>query len=523
MKNSKNDKKKKKFKFTFNVKDILYIVTLSVFVSIAIQKSFTLEHLAGGFLISFIAISILYRDIFRYKPPYINQYKMLILLGMMFIGTITFGRAAEYLLLNFSKGLGFIPQETVIYGIPIAAGAVLVSLLFDFHTAIIFSFIISILSGIWLNDAHYIFYVFIGSFIGGYSVLRCKKRTDIISGGIFISGINTVAVVVISLYSDKLSPSWLIPSLLFATTSGITVSAIVSIFLPIIEHIFKVTTDISLLELLDLNQPLMKNLMINAPGTYHHSVILGNLVETAAEDVGVNPLLARVGAYYHDIGKIKMPEYFVENQASPFNRHDKLTPNMSSMILVSHVKEGLELADEYKLPEPIKDIIKEHHGTSLITYFYQKAKEEQTEVPSEEKYRYPGPRPQSRVAALVMMADAVEAASRVLKEPTPARVSGLVEKIINNIFIAGQLDECELTLKDLYHIKKRFSYILNSILHKRIDYPGFDFEDKKETATEETIKNGSSDKESAAKNTHKDATIKKGTEAGTLTTESEQR
>jgi len=217
-------------------------------------------------------------------------------------------------------------------------------------------------------------------------------------------------------------------------------------------------------------------LMINAPGTYHHSVIVGSLVESAAETVGVNPLLARVSSYYHDIGKAKMPEYFVENQGGAPNKHDKLTPHMSSMIIINHVKEGVELANQYKLPQPLIDIIKQHHGTAVLTYFFQKAKDMGYDAaPGQEEYMYPGPRPQTRVAALVMMADAVEAASKVLNDPTPARISALVEKIINHIFLEGQLDECELTLKDISEIKKRFIYILTGIMHKRIDYPGFDF------------------------------------------------
>jgi hypothetical protein len=220
----------------------------------------------------------------------------------------------------------------------------------------------------------------------------------------------------------------------------------------------------------------MKSLMVSAPGTYHHSVIVGNLVESAAEAAGVNPLLARVSAYYHDIGKVKMPDYFVENQSAASSRHEKLTPHMSAMIIVNHIKEGVELAKQYNLPEPIIDIIEQHHGNMVVSYFYQKAKDKgESTPPVEEDYKYQGPKPQTRVAALVMMADAVEAASRVLTDPTPARIASLVDKIINHIFLEGQLDECELTLKDIHEIKKRFTYILTGIFHKRIDYPGFDF------------------------------------------------
>jgi putative nucleotidyltransferase with HDIG domain len=268
-------------------------------------------------------------------------------------------------------------------------------------------------------------------------------------------------------------------AIVFAFISAVIVVAIVSLLLPVLEKVFKVTTDISLLELLDLDHPLMKNLMIEAPGTYHHSIIVGNLVEACSEFVGVNPLLARVGAYYHDIGKSKMPEYFVENKSMGASKHEKLTPHMSAIVLISHVKEGVELARQHNLPEEVVDVVEQHHGDTLIKYFYDKAREAKDgEDLSEDVYRYPGPKPQTRTTALIMMADAVEASSRVLYDPTPARISALVDKIINHIFLAGQLEECELTLKDISEIKARFTFILNGILHKRIEYPGFDFNEK---------------------------------------------
>lgn len=263
-----------------------------------------------------------------------------------------------------------------------------------------------------------------------------------------------------------------------ALLNGIFVVTLVSALLPLFEYVFKMTTDISLLELLDLNQPLMRELLVEAPGTYHHSIIVGNLAESAAEEVGVNPLLARVSAYYHDIGKIKMPDYFIENQIATLSKHDKLAPRMSSLVLLSHVKEGVDLAEKHNLPPVVIDIIQQHHGTSVQTFFYQKAKEQNGTVKplTEEDFRYPGPKPQSRVAALVMMADAVEAASRVLTDTSPARVSMLVDRIINHCFIDGQLDNCELTLKDIREIRSNFVYLLTSMYHKRINYPGFDME-----------------------------------------------
>lgn len=449
---------------------IFVLIALGLVSALIIHERAGIDRFIGSFLIVAVILFVFYKDIKRYKPGYLRDYKMLLLLCLLVTGTLLFGRIFEYLLHGLQRGLNFPDGGSFIYGMPIPIGAMLVKLIFDFHTSIIFSFAISLITGIWLNDPLYTVYVFIGSLTAAFSVMKCKKRSALIKGGVYVSVVNIVTTGIILLIGGKLfsiiSPS----AFLFAALSGIMVSATVSMMLPVIEYIFGITTDISLVELLDLDQPLMRNLMISAPGTYHHSVIVGNLAEAAAEVVGANPLLARVTAYYHDIGKMKMPEYFVENQAGTVSKHEKLTPHMSSMILISHVKEGVELAEEYKLPRLVIDIIQQHHGTSLITYFYKKAAELSPGI-SQENYRYPGPKPQTRVAALVMMADAVEAASRTLTEATPARIAALVDRIINNIFLDGQIDECELTLKDISEIKKRFTYILTSIFHRRIEYP----------------------------------------------------
>jgi putative nucleotidyltransferase with HDIG domain len=259
----------------------------------------------------------------------------------------------------------------------------------------------------------------------------------------------------------------------FAFASGLITAVLASGGIPFLESLFQYTTDIKLLELTNLNSPVLRELMVRAPGTYHHSVVVGNLVEAAAEAINANPLLARVAAYYHDIGKISKPQYFIENQAGGENRHDKLSPNMSALILISHVKEGGELARQHRLGQSITEIIRQSHGTALIKFFHQKALEQAgpDQVVDEYEFRYPGPKPQTREAGLVLLADAVEAASRTLVDPTPARIQGLVQKIINNIFIDGQLDECELTLKNLHEIAWSFNQILTGIYHQRIDYP----------------------------------------------------
>jgi len=258
------------------------------------------------------------------------------------------------------------------------------------------------------------------------------------------------------------------------------------------EIAFGFTTDIKLLELSNLDQPILRRLMIEAPGSYHHSVVVGTMVEAAASEIGANSLLAKVCGYYHDIGKIKKPLYFIENQTDGVNKHDKLAPSMSSLILIAHVKDGVEIAKKNKLGQVIIDTIRQSHGTSLISYFFEKAKLlKGGNSVNIDNYRYPGPKPQTREAGLVMLADAVEAASRTLANPTPSRIQGLVQNLINKIFSDGQLDNCELTLKDLHNIAKNFNKILNGIHHHRIEYP------EQPLLTNGKKKNGSFDRQQA--------------------------
>jgi putative nucleotidyltransferase with HDIG domain len=227
------------------------------------------------------------------------------------------------------------------------------------------------------------------------------------------------------------------------------------------------------LELSDLNHPLLKELAIEAPGTYHHSILVGNLAESACDSIGANSLLARVGAYYHDVGKIPKASYYSENEMGAGSKHAKLTPSMSALIISKHVKEGVEMAKKYKLKGAILDFIAQHHGDSLISFFYQKAIEKSKDgvVLKEEDFRYPGPKPQTKENAIVLLADAVEAASRTLDEPTPSSIENLVKKIINNKFIDGQMDECDLSLKDIHVIAESFARVLMGVFHTRPDYP----------------------------------------------------
>ena len=320
-------------------------------------------------------------------------------------------------------------------------------------------------------------YFLINSLVAAYGVRNCSDRGILIKTGILVGLVNiALSLSIVMVYSPRFTADAIIaPIAGFA--GGILAGVMTTGILPLIEMSFGFTTNIKLLELANLDQPLLRDFMVQAPGTYHHSVITSNMVEATAKAVDANPLLAKVSAYYHDIGKMKKPLYFIENQRLGENRHEKLAPSMSSLILISHVKDGVELAKKHKLGKEIIDIIQQHHGKSLISYFFQKAKDpkrskggKSIEI-KEEDFRYPGPKPQTKEAGLVMLADMVEAAARSLGDPTPARIQGLVQKIINSAFSDGQLDECELTLKDLHEIAKSFNKTLSGIFHHRVEYP----------------------------------------------------
>ncbi|MBI4682942.1 MAG: HDIG domain-containing protein [Nitrospirae bacterium] len=479
--NKQKDKKRKPLNLNKeNLVKYYLLIIFTAFLSFSVVwgKGFSLELITGTALIVALLLLIMYKDFIRYRPEIKKDYKMLLLIGTLLSGNLVIGRIFYYILEGFTFWVGTVDPSLVVYAVPLATGSMLVALLIDIHTAIIFTVLTSLIAGLWLNSPLYSIFVFVSGLTGAFGVIRCRKRSAIWRAGFSVSLVCVFTALIITIFKGEILTIAPLVTASSAFFNGIIVVTLVSALLPLFEYLFKLTTDISLLELLDLNQPLMRELLVEAPGTYHHSIIVGNLAEAAAEAVGVNPLLARVSAYYHDIGKIKMPDYFIENQIASISKHDNLAPRMSSLILLSHVKEGVELAKKHNLPPMIIDIIQQHHGTSIQTFFYQKAKEQQDNITllREEDFRYPGPKPQTRVAALVLMADAVEAASRVLTDTSPARVSLLVERIINHCIIDGQFDNCELTLKDLREIKTHFVYLLTSMYHKRINYPGFDIE-----------------------------------------------
>ncbi len=409
----------------------------------------------------------------RYSPEIISNNNRLALLSVIASVIVLFMVMVVELKMTIP---GISP-----YIVPIPAAAMLVTILLGSSPAVMIVFalsmILSVLNGFNFNC---FFVGFIGGLTGIGSVLGVRNRKDFMRAGLFINIANILSILILG-FLQNTSPFIIGKNFLWGIGNGF-LSVILAIgLLPYLENLFSITTDIKLLELADFNQPLLKRLMLEAPGTYHHSLLVGNLVETAAEIIGANPLLARVGAYYHDIGKLTKPEYFIENIPNFKSKHDTLVPSMSSLILVSHVKDGVALAKEYRIDKGIIDIIQQHHGTSLIHFFYQKALEEyESEEIEEGTYRYPGPKPKTREAALIMLADAVEAASRSLEEPSHRRIEEIVNKIINNKFIDEQLNDCNITLSNLHRIAESFVHSLVSIYHSRIEYPGYGEEKEQE-------------------------------------------
>jgi len=394
-----------------------------------------------------------------------------------------------------SQGLPSSMSSVPIFmGIPLPAGAMTICFFLGFEIALFFAIALSLLTALLFSTSLQVFiFFFLSSVVGAFYIKECKERKDFIVGGFKLAVFNIFIIFAISIYSaDQPQAVTILKEIALAFSGGIVAGIISAGLTPLIEMFFGYTTEIKLLEFANLDQPIMKRLMIEAPGTYNHSVIVATLAEAAASAIGASSLKAKVCAYYHDIGKLGQPQYFIENQANGKNKHDKISPSMSALILIKHVKKGVELAEENKLSIEVIDGIKQHHGTTLIKYFYNKQINQKGEEQVDEaNFRYPGPKPQTREAGIVMLSDVVEAAMKTLERPTPARIQGKVKDLINSIFADGQLDECELTLKDLHEIAKHFNTILTGIYHSRIEYP----EKLKESRKEKNGKPKDTDKQ----------------------------
>ncbi|MDU0458451.1 MAG: HDIG domain-containing protein [Geobacteraceae bacterium] len=428
---------------------------------------------------TFALIIVLFYFPYRFACKNIRKFnpsnKDILIISLLICGSFLCFKTALLISHNIGPVFPSIETTNYFYLFPFAAGAMIVRIFINSEVALVYCAALAPLLGIMFeNNMLVVIYSLLGSIVGAHGVRHCTSRGTIYAAGLKVTVVNLAMALAFQTFNNSIFTTQTVYVAFFAVLSGIISAGLVSGFVPVIETLFQYTTDIKLLELANLNSPILRELMIKAPGTYHHSVVVGNLVEAAAESINANPLLARVAAYYHDIGKASKAHYFIENQGGEENRHDKLAPSMSALILISHIKEGAELAREKRIGQQIIDIIRQHHGTGLIKFFYERAKSQAeingTQV-DEKDFRYPGPKPQTREAGIVMLADCVEAASRTLVNPTPDRIQGMVQKLINNVFIDGQLDECELTLKNLHEIAKSFNRILNGIFHHRIDYP----------------------------------------------------
>ncbi len=369
--------------------------------------------------------------------------------------------------------LGF-GEAVLPFVLPVAALTITVRTVLNSETAFLVGLPFLALACLPLENGLVFFLCYAaGGIVGAAAAARACHRAHFLRAGLWAGLAQAAAAGAAILFTSAVPQPGDLVAVPVAFAGGVLAGGLALGLVPLAEVAFRYTTDMRLMELASLDHPLLRQLMLRAPGTYHHSLVTGSLVKAAAEAIGARALLATVAAYYHDIGKLSKPSYFIENSAEGRSRHEKLSPSMSSLILVSHVKEGAELARQNRLGHEISEIVQQHHGTGLIHYFYDRACQlnRGPQEVREELYRYPGPKPQSREAALVLLADAVEAASRTLPDPRPARIGGLVQAIVSRVFTDGQLDDCDLTLRDLHRIARSFSRILSAIYHQRIDYP----------------------------------------------------
>lgn len=414
-------------------------------------------YLTLGILVGLILFLQFYYLSFYYKDTFYDNGK-LILICIVNITSLVLARSLSII----SPFL-----------IPLACAPMLLTLLLNYKISVIISILNCVLiSGVVTFNLEITLLALISTILGATFLRKMQQRNDIMIFTLYMGVINCILIFSISMLTSNNIIEILKNTAL--TFLGSILAGVLTIgFLPFFETTFDIVTTVKLLELSNPNHPLLKKILMDAPGTYHHSVLVANLAELAAEEVGGNPVLARIAAYYHDVGKTKRPFFFKENQMGRENPHNKISPNLSTLIIISHVKDGLEMAKEYNLPKVIQDVIEQHHGTTLVKYFYitMKNTSEKPEEIKEEDFRYPGPIPSSKESAIIMLADSVEAAVRSINEPTKGKIEEMVNNIIKDKLGSGQLNNCDLTLKDLDKIRKSFLKTLNGIYHSRIEYP----------------------------------------------------
>lgn len=440
------------------------------------------EDLVGGSVIrsgmgylffSILILTILFVFTCHIWPAFHPSNKDLLLIALLLVASFILVKI--FTLFGSTAGAAFSDFDPAILRLaaPVAVGGLLLQPTLGLASVFFFTTTFALLSGVFVEQSWiFILFVILGNIIAAVSVSSSSRRSSFLVAGFRVAIINILLVTCFLMLAPEFDPLESLYRLSAAFFSGL-VSGVLAVGLaPVVEHFGAYITDAKLSELASLDRVLLRDLSLQSPGTWNHAVVVGQIGESAAKEIGAHGLLVRVGAYYHDVGKIKKPMYFAENQKGKESRHEKLTPSMSALIIRSHVRDGIEIGKQNNLPQPIIDMIAQHHGTSLMQFFYEKAIREAGDAASvpESHYRYPGPKPQTKEAGILMLADCVEASSRSLPDPTPTKIQGLVQKIINNVFASGQLDETQMTLKDLHVIARVFSRALASIYHRRVAY-----------------------------------------------------
>ena len=424
-----------------------------------IKKEANIKVIVGFFITLLLCLAGFALYLVTYQKELLTNKRKLLTLLLIMVVMI----GSTRLLLNYA-------QEWAIYLFPFTASSILIAFLLSGRLAIFFTFITSLLIGIMLSwNLEMVIFFFLSGLFAIFIIPFVRTRGEIAKIGLTVALINAAILLAFQLIYQEPIALTLRSKLLLGILNGIIVYWVVIGALHLFENYFFLTTNFKLFELSDLNTPLLRDLFLEAPGTYHHSLLVGNLAESSASLVGANPLLARVSSYYHDVGKIINPQYFTENQRDK-NIHPEIKPTLSATVLRSHIQRGVDIAKAKKMPYEIVEIIRQHHGTSVMTYFYHQAREKDQE-PNVEEYRYSGPKPETKEAGIIMLADSVETASRTLEKPSPARIEHLVKQLIKEKFVSGELDECDLTLKDLTKISGSFVHILTSLFHARVEYP----------------------------------------------------
>ena len=472
------------------------------------RKPSWFTNFAGTFLL----FALLFITLWYYLKSILrsgNPLKKFIMMGTTLVLSLVLYRLSLFLAESLSGNASvsyFATAEVYLYAFPFQVGTLLFAFLTSDHLALIYAILNSLMAGFVLGPNYYpMIFCLIGGIaaIYGVKVYQRHRRTSTLRAGIFVvAPVNVIAVVTVHLMRERIGGlGQASAEVLMGLMGGALSAGLAFILLPVFETVFRFVTSTKLLELTNSDLPVFRQMALEAPGSYHHSLIVATLAEKAAEEIKADAMLAKAGALYHDIGKIKMPEYFIENRTADFDLHKDLTPSLSTLVIVNHVKEGMEIARKLKLPSRLRDIIEQHHGNSLVRYFYQKAKEKydpDLQKIGEEDYRYPGPRPRSKEAGLVMLADSAEAASRSLRAPTKDSLRRLITEIFNSYLQDGQLDDCDFSLRDLRTAAASFFSILYAVYHPRVEYPGFEFEAKKEKRAPAPRKNNGRDHQQTA-------------------------